>query len=139
MRNLSEEARYFRFMQSLQELTPEMLLRFTQIDYHHEMALIATTEHEGGEQQLGVTRYLTNPDKKSCEFALVVSDQWQRKGIAHRLMHQLMEVARARGLELIQGEVLANNHKMLDLVRSLNFQIQNDPDDPSIKNVALQL
>jgi len=139
MRNLSDEAKYFRFMQSLQELTPEMLVRFTQIDYHFEMALIATTEREGQEQQLGVARYVTNPDKTSCEFALVVSDQWQRKGIAHRLMYQLTEVARGRGLELMQGEVLANNHKMLDLVRSLNFQIQNDPADPSIKHVSLAL
>jgi acetyltransferase len=138
IRSLSNEAKYFRFMQSLQELTPEMLVRFTQIDYHHEMALIATTEQEGHEQQLGVARYLTNPDKVSCEFALVVSDKWQRKGIAHRLMHQLMEVARSRGLESMQGEVLANNNKMLDLVRSLNFQIQNDPEDTSIKNVLLQ-
>ena len=130
MRNLSNEAKYFRFMQSLQELTPEMLVRFTQIDYHHEMALIATTEHDGQEQQVGVARYVTNPDKESCEFALVVSDKWQRKGIAHRLMHQLMEVARGRGLAMMQGEVLSNNNKMLDLVRSLNFEVQNNPEDP---------
>jgi acetyltransferase len=139
MRNLSNEAKYFRFMQSMQELTLEMLVRFTQIDYHHEMGLIATTEREGGEQQVGVARYVTNPDKESCEFALVVSDQWQRKGIAHRLIHQLMEVARGRGLTMMQGEVLANNNKMLDLMRGLNFHIQNNPDDPAIKNVWIEL
>ncbi len=139
IRSLSPEAKYFRFMQSLQELTPEMLVRFTQIDYHHEMALIATTEKGGREQELAVGRYVTNPDKKSCEFALAVSDRWQGKGIAHQLMHQLMEIARNRGLDVMEGEVLANNHKMLDLMRSLGFQIQNDPDDPGIKRVWLGL
>ncbi len=135
VRGLSEETKYFRFMRSLHELTPEMLMRFTQIDYDREMALIAVTEHDGEEEELAVGRYITNVDRRSCEFALVVSDRWQRKGIGHRLMHMLMEIARNRGLEEIQGEVLSNNHKMLELMKSLGFHISTDPDDPGIKRV----
>jgi acetyltransferase len=116
-----------------------MLMRFTQIDYHYEMALIATTEEENHEVELGVARYVINPDKKSCEFALVVSDTWQRQGIGHRLMHNLMEVARDRGLEKMEGEVLSNNFKMLDLMKSLNFYITTSPDDNSIKQVIIDL
>ncbi|MES9812346.1 MAG: GNAT family N-acetyltransferase [Candidatus Thiodiazotropha sp.] len=138
-RQLSDEAKYFRFMSSIQELTPEMLTRFTQIDYHNEMALIAVTEDGNHEIELGVARYVINPDKKSCEFALVVSDQWQRQGIGHKLMHQLMEVARDRGLEKMEGEVLSNNFKMLDLMRSLYFHISTSPDDNSIKQVVIDL
>ncbi|MBW9266311.1 MAG: bifunctional acetate--CoA ligase family protein/GNAT family N-acetyltransferase [Candidatus Thiodiazotropha sp. (ex. Lucinisca nassula)] len=138
-RQLSDEAKYFRFMSSIQELTPEMLTRFTQIDYHNEMALIAVTEDGNHEIELGVARYVTNPDKKSCEFALVVSDQWQRQGIGHKLMHQLMEVARDRGLEKMEGEVLSNNFKMLDLMKSLYFHISTSPDDNSIKQVVINL
>jgi acetyltransferase len=139
IRELSDEAKYFRFMQALQELTPEMLVRFTQIDYDHEMAFIATRERDGREEELGVARYVINPDRRSCEFALVVSDQWQRKGLAHRLMHHLMAVARTRGLETMDGEVLSNNTKMLELVKALGFQIYNDPDDPGIKQVSMAL
>ncbi|MEW8095866.1 MAG: bifunctional acetate--CoA ligase family protein/GNAT family N-acetyltransferase [Candidatus Thiodiazotropha endolucinida] len=138
-RQLSDEAKYFRFMSSIQELTPEMLTRFTQIDYHNEMALIAVTEDGNHEIELGVARYVINPDKKSCEFALVVSDQWQRQGIGHKLMHQLMEVARDRGLEKMEGEVLSNNFKMLDLMKSLYFHISTSPDDNSIKQVVIDL
>ncbi|MET0070799.1 MAG: bifunctional acetate--CoA ligase family protein/GNAT family N-acetyltransferase [Candidatus Thiodiazotropha sp.] len=138
-RQLSDEAKYFRFMSSIQELTPEMLTRFTQIDYHNEMALIAVTEEGDHEIELGVARYVTNPDRKSCEFALVVSDQWQRQGIGHKLMHQLMEVARDRGLEKMEGEVLSNNFKMLDLMKSLYFSITTSPDDSSIKQVVIDL
>ncbi|MES9826081.1 MAG: bifunctional acetate--CoA ligase family protein/GNAT family N-acetyltransferase [Candidatus Thiodiazotropha endolucinida] len=138
-RQLSDEAKYFRFMSSIQELTPEMLTRFTQIDYHNEMALIAVTEDGNHEIELGVARYVINPDKKSCEFALVVSDQWQRQGIGHKLMHQLMEVARDRGLEKMEGEVLSNNFKMLDLMKSLYFHISTSPEDSSIKQVVVDL
>jgi acetyltransferase len=139
VRELSSEARYFRFMNHLQELSPEMLVRFTQIDYHNEMALIAVTMNGGVEEQIGVARYTTNLDKKSCEFALVVSDKWQSRGIAHHLMKNLMEVARDRDLEKMDGQVLGNNFRMLELVTSLNFRISNDPDDSSIKQVEVQL
>ncbi len=136
IRGLSEETKYFRFMRSLHELTPEMLVRFTQIDYDQEMALIAVTKHDGEEEELAVGRYITNVDRRSCEFALVVSDRWQRRGIGHRLMHMLMEIARNRGLEEMRGEVLSNNHKMLELMKSLGFRISVDPEDPGIKRVV---
>jgi acetyltransferase len=139
IRDLSDEARYFRFMNSLQELSQEMLVRFTQIDYHNEMALIAVTMTDAGEEQIGVARYTTNLDKTSCEFALVVSDQWQSRGIAHHLMRNLMDVARDRDLERIQGQVLSKNSRMLDLMTSLNFSISNDPDDTAVKRVERRL
>jgi acetyltransferase len=139
VRGLSREARYFRFMNSMQELSPAMLVRFTQIDYHDEMALIAVTSSGDHEEQIGVARYTTNVDKKSCEFALVVSDKWQNRGIAHRLMTNLMEIARERNLEKMQGQVLTQNSRMLELVTSLNFEVRNDPDDALIKLVEARL
>jgi acetyltransferase len=139
VRELSREAKYFRFMNTLQELSPEMLVRFTQIDYHNDMALIAVTTSDAGEEQIGVARYTTNLDKTSCEFALVVSDKWQSKGIAHHLMTNLMEIARDRDLERMEGQVLSNNYRMLELVESLNFRIRNDPDDTAVKQVEAQL
>jgi acetyltransferase len=139
VRELSSEARYFRFMNSLQELSQQMLVRFTQIDYHNEMALIAVTASDTGEEQIGVARYTTNSDKTSCEFALVVSDRWQSRGIAHQLMRNLMEIARDRDLEVMEGQVLANNSRMLELMTSLNFTITNDPNDGAVKQVAVQL
>jgi acetyltransferase len=126
-------------METLQELTPTMLVRFTQIDYDREMALMAVTEAAGKEQELGIARYATNPDAESCEFALVVSDAWQHKGLGHRLMTALMDVARARGLKRMEGEVLTSNEAMLRLVASLEFVITTSPDDPSIKRVAKRL
>ncbi|MCV6636752.1 bifunctional acetate--CoA ligase family protein/GNAT family N-acetyltransferase [Candidatus Albibeggiatoa sp. nov. NOAA] len=136
VRDLSDEAKYFRFMQSLSELTPTMLVRFTQIDYDREMALIAVTTVEGKEVEVGVVRYSINPDGESCEFALVVSDRWQHRGIAHRLMTSLMNAARHRGLKMIEGEVLSNNHSMLKLMDKLGFNAILDADDRNITLVS---
>ena len=139
VRELSKESKYFRFMNSIHELSQEMLVRFTQIDYHNEMALTAVRQTPAGDEQIGVARYTTNLDKRSCEFALVVSDQWHGKGIAHHLMRNLMEVARDRELEVMEGQVLSNNKRMLELMRSLNFDIEIDPEDESIRHVVAQL
>jgi len=139
VRELSTQAKYFRFMNSLQELSQDMLVRFTQIDYHNEMALIAVKSNGAGEEQIGVARYTINVDKTSCEFALTVSDRWQGRGIAHHLMQDLLEVARDRNLEKMQGQVLSENSRMLELVTSLNFEVRNDPDDPAVKLVEAQL
>jgi len=139
IRGLSPESRYFRFMSSISELSLEMLVRFTQIDYHNEMALIAVHSSDEGEEEIGVVRYMTNADKRTCEFALVVADHWQGKGIASLLMRSLIDVARDRGLEIMEGQVLSNNFRMLDLMTRLNFRISNDPDESGIKLVQLRL
>lgn len=133
---LSAQAKYFRFMQALHELTPAMLARFTQIDYDREMALIAVTQSGGDEQEIAVARYIINPDGNSCEFAVVVGDAWARKGIGRQLMRQLIDVARARGLNTMEGEVMANNRPMLDMARNLGFSILPDPGEAGVMLVS---
>jgi len=135
VRHLSPEARYFRFMHAVEELTPEMLVRFTQIDYSGEMALIATVEEDGHEKQIGVARYVINPDGESGEFAIVVADDRQKQGVGSSLMRGLMESARYHRLRTIEGSVLAENRDMLALMRSLGFTIVHDPDDESLRMV----
>lgn len=130
VRNLSPQAKYFRFMQALHELTTEMLVRFTQIDYDREMAFIAVVKQAGDEVEIGVARYFTNPDGNSCEFAIVIADEWRKKGIGSRLMKQLIQAARNRGFNTIEGEILADNRPMIMLMRHLGFRIQTHESDP---------
>ncbi|BAU47657.1 acetyl-CoA synthetase [Sulfurifustis variabilis] len=139
VRKLSSRSKYFRFMQTLRELTPEMLVRFTQIDYDRELALIAVTRQDGHDVEIGVTRYVLNPDGESGEFALVVADEWQAKGIGSRLLGALIDAARSRGLRSIDGEVLEENAPMLHLVRKLGFEVHPSPDDPHVKTVVRRL
>jgi acetyltransferase len=142
VRSLSPESRYFRFVSSMQELPANMLSRFTLIDYDREMALVAIhTETglnaEGRPQEIsrivGVSRYITNPDRSTCEFSLVVADEFKGQGLGSRLMLSIMDFAREKGLTEIEGLVLANNSNMLKLMRSLGFSIKSFPEDPDFK------
>ena len=140
VQNLSAESKYFRFMQSMNKLTPMMLARFTQIDYDREMALVAViNEHSPAARILGVARYVSNPDRHSCEFALTVADAWQRKGIGRQLMQRLMTVARDRGIEIMQGDVLSQNNKMLQLCERLGFRRVHHAEDPDVVEVRRHL
>ena len=139
VRSLSEESKYFRFMDAVRELSPTMLARLTQIDYTREMALLALTEIDGKEVELGVARYAINPDAESCEFALVVDDRWQKQGIGHKLMDVLMDVARSKGLKMMEGEVLKTNRPMLKLVEALGFRVEVHPEDDTVRKVSRAL
>lgn len=139
--NLSAESRYLRFMTTVNELSTRMLVQFTQIDYSREMALVAV-KREGEDAQeieVGVSRYIINPDAESCEFALVVADAMQGKGLGRQLMLTLMDAAREHGLKRMEGVVLKHNANMLKLMRDLGFKVRTSPEDAQMKLVSIRL
>ena len=125
VRDLSPEAKRFRFMGTVNELSEEMLARFTQIDYRREMALVA--------------RYVINPDTTSCEFAIVVSDKLRGQGIGTRLMKGLFAAARDHRLTRMEGTVLRETAPMLKLMQDLGFSLRPDPEDRDIMIVERAL
>ncbi len=142
VRKLSDRSRYYRFVSSLRELSVPMLARYTLIDYDREMALVAvykerTATGDGEftetERMIGVSRYIANPDLTSCEFSLVVDDDFSGQGLGSRLMLSIMEVARHKGLSEIDGLVLVKNTNMLKLMKNLGFQVQTYAEDPDFK------
>ena len=145
MGHLSPASRYFRFISSMVELPPSMLARFTLIDYDREMALVAVARERRAstsgetvetERIVGVSRYVTNPDQSSCEFALVVADDFSGKGLGSRLMLSIMDVARDKGLSEIEGLVLTKNPGMLKLMKSLGYAVKPFAEDPDFKLVT---
>jgi len=140
---LSDESRYRRFMQHLQELTPQMLARFTQVDYDRELALIALDDGQGRrarrEKIVAVARYVANPDGESAEFAIAVADAWQGHGLGRAMMKQLIARARDRGYERLIGNVLAINAPMLGLASSVGFSRTLDPEDAEQVVVKLEI
>ncbi len=136
---LSSKSRYYRFMHNIKRVTPEMLARFTQIDYHREMALIALVKENGTWQEIGVSRYVQNPDGISCEFAVVVADQWQRTGVGYKLMDLLMAAAKDKGLEYMDGIVLNDNVPMRRLARNMGFDVQDDECDEDTVYIVKKL
>lgn len=138
VRNLSVQSKYFRFFENFKELPSDMLVRFTQIDYDREMAFIAIYNEDSKEMNIGVARYIMNADMKTCEFAIVVADNWQNKGVGAGLMTSLVQTAKTRGIKEIIGLVLASNANMLKLATKLGFVISNS-EDPAIKLVTKEI
>ena len=136
---LSPRSRRYRFFSGLKELTPAMLARFINVDYPAEMALIATVPVAGREQEIGVARYAQWSRPGTVEFAVVVADEWQRKGVARRLLERLFAVARADGWQEIEGLVLRENTGMLKLMDKLGFTRHRYEGDPAVVHVRLAL
>jgi acetyltransferase len=125
---LSPTTIYYRFFGMLKELKPEMLARFTQIDYDREVALVAIDEDSETDRMLGVARIIGDPDGKTGEFAVLVGDAWQGKGIGSNLLEKCLSIAEKRGFKTVHGIVLHENKNMLALGKKLGFDIKRDPD-----------
>ncbi len=136
---LSDQSRYFRFFSAQNTLSPKMLARLTQVDYEHELALIALRNEADGDEIVGVARYMPLADGKSCEFAVSVADSLHGRGLGTLLMRRLVEAARDAGFDAMVGEILAGNEKMLRLARVLGFKGEPHPLDRSVVEVRLAL
>jgi acetyltransferase len=129
VRALSPASRYQRFFSPIRELPEAWLQRLTQIDYRQQQALIVETFVEGRALAVAEARYVVSDDDAlAAEFAVVVADEWQRQGLARRLLCTLLRMAAEQGLEQLYGDVLATNHTMLALARGLGFAARRHPD-----------
>ncbi|HTT13728.1 MAG TPA: bifunctional acetate--CoA ligase family protein/GNAT family N-acetyltransferase [Burkholderiaceae bacterium] len=133
---LSQRSLYLRFHGLVRELSLERLIRFTQIDYDREMAFVATDMQGDAEEIRGIARYTRNPDGASCEFAIVIEDAWQARGLGAALMTALEACARGRGLREMIGFVLAENNAMAQMMIRLGYEGRPEPDDPTVVRFA---
>ena len=128
-RNLSGGSRYDRFMTHMRDLPPDLLRRFTEVDYADHVALVAEVFADGRETVIAEARYVrTAADPGAAEFAVSVAEDWQGKGLARRLVGKLVCRAAAAGIDRIVGETLASNWRMLALARKAGFAIKTSPE-----------
>jgi acetyltransferase len=132
---LSEEAKRMRFMKFVGALSERLIHSFTHVDYKSRMAFVC--EHE--RRIVGEARYAALPDGHSCDFGIVVADDWHRSGIAGLLMDALIRHARASGFDTMEGMVLRVNHPMLKFVRALGFDVRVLPLEPTLAQVIKDL
>jgi len=121
--SLSKRSVYMRFFSPLKQLSKQMLIRLTQIDYDREIALVALMG-EDPEKIIGVSRIIGYFDGSQAEFAVTICDDWQGQGIGAALLVQCLAAARNQGMKKIMGFVLAENTQMLKLGKKLGFKIK---------------
>jgi len=125
-KELSERTVFFRFLRQLKDLPPKWIKRFTQIDYARDVATVAIQETESRERILGVCRIIREPETTKGEFAIVVEDAWQEKGIGTMLAEHSISIARNLGIRSIWGIVSPENNKMLVMANQLGFSVRLD-------------
>jgi GNAT superfamily N-acetyltransferase len=136
---LSPKSRRYRFLGSIRTPSAELLRQFTQPQLTHGVAFVALLGEGDATHEIGVCRFSTGANAGSCECAVVVSDEWQGKGLATLLMKRLIETARHCGFKRMYSIDAADNHEMRDLAGHLGFKCTVDPDDPTLVIHALEL
>jgi len=130
---LSERSVYMRYFQVTQlstRVAHERLVRICFIDYDREMALVAERNavEAAGREILGVGRLSKLHGRNDAEFAVLVSDLYQRRGLGAELMRRLIHIARDEKLERLTGNILPENREMQEMARKAGFQLKMDPD-----------
>ena len=140
MESLSPSTAEYRFFGPVGVVTKAMLVRYCHIDYDREIALVAVHEAKDGRKtMLGVARLvIETANAQEGEFAIVVRDADQRKGIGTKLMHALIEAARDRHVREIKGTALAANPGMLHFSENIGFDIRPG-DEPTVRKLSLRL
>lgn len=116
---LSAESIYFRFLSPKKVLTDEEARRLANVDYLTQMAFVALACEEGQETLVGVARYalLDRRNPEMAEAAVIVSDEYQGRGIGSLLLARLVAYARQVGIRYLRGVILLENNRMVDLIR----------------------
>jgi acetyltransferase len=130
VRGLSSQSSYLRFHGTIKDLSKKDLEKFTNPDSRNAVALIVLCSGETSEEEIGVARYVIDPDRANCEFAIVVADKWQKRGIGTRLMNALITHLRVSGVKQITGSVIKSNSAMRKFIRQMGFEETDIPDDP---------
>ncbi len=135
--SLSEETLRERFFQVIKHISHEMHIRFCNIDYNREMAIVAEIRQGEKRRIIGIGRLIVEPDAKKGEFAVVVHDDFHGKGLGYKLVDMMIGIAQEKGLDECYAFVQSDNKKMISVCRKLGCGIEALPD--SLSGVSLLL
>ncbi|HEY9598631.1 MAG TPA: bifunctional acetate--CoA ligase family protein/GNAT family N-acetyltransferase, partial [Cyanophyceae cyanobacterium] len=133
-RNLSEQSVYFRYfhlMKLSRRIAHERLTRICFIDYYREMALVADYKNpDTGEHEiLAAGRLSKMHGVNEAEFAMLVSDTYQRRGLGTELLRRLVQIGREEGLDRITADILAENFAMQKVCEKVGFRLNRLTND----------
>jgi len=122
--NFSEESIRYRFFGMLKDTPHEMRVRYCNIDYDREIAIVAETTTEGRRKILGVSRLSIEPDGKTGELAFIVGDKWQNYGLGTKMVDYTLDIAKEMGVENVSSIMLQDNYRALSLMKKMGFSLE---------------
>ena len=136
VRDLTPESRRRRFFGAIRELSEAMLERLTHPDPRRERVFVAVADAEPRRRIVGIAQFAAIDNGEDCEFALVVADDMQGRGLGRRMMAAVIDAAKASGFRKVVGDVLRENRAMLALARRVGFDIGINAEDPVLMRVV---
>jgi len=121
--SLSAETKRFRFFEIIKELSHEKLTRFCNLDNDREIAIVAELQKKE-KTIIGVARLILDTSGNNAEFAVLVSDSWQGKGLGKKLVDSIIRIAKDKAVKSIYSDVIYNNKKMLGLAKKMGFRTE---------------
>ena len=140
---LSARSVYLRWLQRLnlsRRTAHEEMIRMCFIDYDRQMALVADyiNPQTGQHEIMGVGSLIKEQSTKSAEIALLVADQFQRRGLGTELLRRLIQVGRDEQLQRLTGDILPENRGIQEICKKLGFHLQYSLEEQVVK-VELEL
>lgn len=123
---LTERSVYMRYFQKLNlndRIAHDRLMRICFNDYDREIALVVEKKSGGQNEILGVVRMSKVFGRNTGEFAMVVSDKYQKQGLGTQLVHEITKVARAEKLSSLSAEMLTENEEMKQVCQKAGFKL----------------
>lgn len=134
---LSEESVYYRYFSQMkldQRIAHERLTRMCFNDYDREIALVAELKDNSGKSEIvGVGRLSKARGLNEAEFALIVSDRYQRKGLGTELLTRLVQIGKDEKLSRITASMLAENHGMHHVSKNVGFKLRRNANNQDFK------
>ena len=122
--SLSEESIRYRFFQMLKDTPHEVRVRYCNIDYDREIAIVAELNENGKRKLLGVARVNMEPDGKTAEVSFLVTDYWQGLGLGTKLVDYVLDIAKEKGIENIFAIMLPDNYRALSVIKKMGCRIE---------------
>jgi acetyltransferase len=136
----SKDSIYHRFRYDFYFDSHEVASQFCFIDYDREIAIVAEHEKEDGTKELiGVGRLIADPDVEIMEYAVLITDKWQKKELGFTLTKYCLEIAKSRGIKKLAAETTRDNKPMISVFRKLNFKIRFNEDTTVSVNKDLEI
>jgi acetyltransferase len=136
--NFSEESIRYRFFQVLKDTPHETRVRYCNIDYDREIAIVAELTENGHRNILGVTRVSIEPDGKKGEIAFIVADPWQGLGLGTKMIDYVLEICKDMKLETVYAIILQENYRAISMMKKMGFTIEYQNDDTATATLDLK-
>jgi acetyltransferase len=126
-KTLSPESVHFRFLEMIKELPNEIVEKYCDLDFNHEIAIVALPVRE--DKIVAVARLILSLKDRIGEFALVITDAWQGVGLGTELLAYLIKIARDYQLEELYCTLSSDNVRMISLAEKFGLKVKSTDGD----------